>query len=366
MGLGMAILAIGRPYEGLLVCLPAIAALCWCLAKKPHPPMSVLIRRGAPAMALLAFAVAFMGYYDHRVFGSVLTPPYAVNRAAYAVAPHFLWQSPRPEPVYRHKVMRELYTGWELDWFKKSRTPSGLLQMNAFKLAWAESFFIGFALLPPFVMLPRALRDRRMRFLAIAALVFTIGLAVETWLIPHYTAPFTAGLYALLLQSMRHLRAWRPAGRPSGLFLVRAIPVLCLALAGLRLYAHPLHLYLAPDTFSTRAWFGTEPLGLARAHVLKELESQPGRQLALVRYSPDHNVVNDWVYNAPDIDNARVVWAREMDPASNQELFRYYKDRTVWLIEPDATPPIVSLERSDGLSSSLRPVGNRPQTGLRQ
>jgi hypothetical protein len=58
----------------------------------------------------------------------------------------------------------------------------------------------------------------------------------------------------------------------------------------------------------------------------------------MVRYSPDHNPIDEWVYNAPDIDDAKVIWAREMDAANNLELIHYYKDRNVWLLEPDANP----------------------------
>ncbi len=314
MALGMAILANSRPYEGLLVCVPAVAALCWWFSKEPHPAWSLLMRRIAPSAALLIATLAFMGYYDYRVFGNVLTPPYKVDRDTYASAPHFWWQSARPEPVYRHKVIRDLYQHWELDWYKKSRSFTGFVQMNVLKLAWAESFFLTFALLIPIVMLPRALRDRRIRFLAIAGGVFAGGLAIETWLIPQYVSPFTAGLYALLIQSMRHLRAWRPSGQPSGVFLVRAIPAMCVLLALARVYAGPLHLRLARDTFSTEAWFGTRPLGLARANILAQLESLPGDQLVLVRYSSKHNVVDDWVYNSPDIDASKVVWAQRDGP----------------------------------------------------
>jgi hypothetical protein len=46
-------------------------------------------------------------------------------------------------------------------------------------------------------------------------------------------------------------------------------------------------------------------------------------------------------YNRADIDRARVVWARELDPAANSKLLNYYAGRTVWLFEPDATPPFI-------------------------
>jgi hypothetical protein len=57
--------------------------------------------------------------------------------------------------------------------------------------------------------------------------------------------------------------------------------------------------------------------------------------LLMVRYSEDHNIHDEWVYNGADIDGSRVVWARELDPEQNAKLFAYYKDRDVWLVEPD-------------------------------
>ena len=41
------------------------------------------------------------------------------------------------------------------------------------------------------------------------------------------------------------------------------------------------------------------------------------------------------MYNSADIDRAKVVWAMDMGAAGNQELIDYYKDRQVWLVEPD-------------------------------
>jgi hypothetical protein len=76
--------------------------------------------------------------------------------------------------------------------------------------------------------------------------------------------------------------------------------------------------------------------------MLAKLKSYPGRQLAIVRYSPDHTPFDDWVYNAADIDKSEVIWAREMDAPDMEELLRYFKDRTVWLVEPDCDPPKLS------------------------
>jgi hypothetical protein len=76
--------------------------------------------------------------------------------------------------------------------------------------------------------------------------------------------------------------------------------------------------------------------------VLQTLQHSPGQHLAVVRYSKTHNFDHEWVYNSADIDASKVIWAREMDPQSNQELLHYFKNRHIWLIEPDQSPPRIS------------------------
>jgi hypothetical protein len=49
----------------------------------------------------------------------------------------------------------------------------------------------------------------------------------------------------------------------------------------------------------------------------------------------DSAPLDEWVYNQSDIDHAKVIWARDMGSAGNLELIRYYRDRSVWLVEPD-------------------------------
>ena len=244
-----------------------------------------------------------------------------------------LWQAARPSPEYRHKVMHDFYAIWEMSDFRVVRTMSGFVEKSTQKIATGVLFFCGFALLiPSVIMLPRLFRDRRMRYPLVAGAVFALGLGVNAWFFPHYAAPFTAGIYVLLLQCMRHLRQWRPAG----LALVRYASLVCLMLAGFRVFAEPLGLAIHrwPPM-----WYGTAPLGLARANVAAQVETLPGKQLVIVRYAPEHAPFDDWVYNAADIDASKVVWAREYE---TETLLRYFRDREVWLVEPDASPPKVS------------------------
>ncbi len=337
LALGIALLATTRPYEGLLLCVPSAWFLARWLWRSQGQVHRRLLASAALPIIVLVGAGSGMAYYDHCAFGHASTLPYTVDRATYAIAPYYVWQHARPEPLYHHASLRSFYRDSELKAYDAIHTASGFVPQTLIKVVRTFVFFAGFALLPPLIMVRRALMDRRIRFLVICTLVLAPGMVIEIFLIPHYLAPFTAAFYAIGLQCMRHLRVWRPGGRPVGLGMVRGCVVLCVTLAAIRLCSRPLHITIRqwPASQWSAMWFGPEHFGIERAAIEDTLSRSPGRQLAMVRYSSGHNSMDEWVYNFPDIDKAKVIWAREMDEASNAELIRYYHDRNVWLVQPD-------------------------------
>jgi hypothetical protein len=203
----------------------------------------------------------------------------------------------------------------------------------------AGTFFFAVALLPPFVMLPKIVFDRRIRSLLIIALFISLGIVVNAFYFPRYSAPAIGILYAVMIQCMRHFRTVTMSGEPVGRFMIRIIPVICLVVGGLRLGAQPLHIRFDG---TPALWYGLGPLGMPRAIVASDIQMRPGKHLLIVRYAPNHRCFDEWVYNDPDIDGAKVVWAREMSQESDRRLIRYFKDRQVWLVEPDKDPPALS------------------------
>jgi hypothetical protein len=345
LAVGVILLATTRPYEGILICLPvAVVLVRWLFFGKNRPTATVLLRHMPVPLALIIAAGTWMAYYNYRAFGSPLTLPYTLNRNTYAIAPYFVWQSQRPEPVYRHEAMRRFYHVHELTDFEKIHTLSGFVPKTLLKAMRALLFFSGITLLVPIIMLRLVLRDRRIRFLVLCVLVLMAGMLIQIFLIPHYLAPFTAAFYAIGLQAMRHLRLWSPDGQPVGMTLVRLAVTACFLLAIVRSFAGPLHLRLIewPASEWVGVWYGPGHFGTERAHIEAGLEQLPGKQLVIVRYSPEHYSMDEWVYNAPDIDRSKVIWAREMDAANDLELIRYYKDRNVWLVQPDKQPAEIS------------------------
>jgi hypothetical protein len=332
MGVGLAILANTRPYEGLVFGLTVAAAMiAWFLGKDASARKPLLTRVVAPLLAILALSALATGYYYSRVTGNPFRFAYEVNRDTYAITPYFLFQSPHPEPVYHHADMRAFYE-WELATdFLPTQSATGIVAKIWDKFLRLWRFYLGPAMTIPLFALGALFRDRRMRWPLLALAVFLLALFPETWDLPHYFAPMTALLYLVLLQGMRYLRLWKWHGQPAGAALVRSIAVVSCAMLIIRVAAVAAH---APVD-------GAWPRGnLGRRQLVSELNNLPGQHLVIVRYgdNPGVNRALELVYNAADIDHARIVWARDMG-ANNLELIRCFRDRHVWLVNGSESPP---------------------------
>ena len=73
--------------------------------------------------------------------------------------------------------------------------------------------------------------------------------------------------------------------------------------------------------------------------MVASLEKTEGKKLVIVRYERGHNPHVEWVYNGADIDNAKIVWARQMTLAQDKQLIEYFKGRQTLLLNADAHPP---------------------------
>jgi hypothetical protein len=352
LALGLVLLANSRPYEGLVLgCSIAVAMLVWALSRNA-PPAQVIVRRLIVPVALILLAAgSAMAYFFWRTTGSPVRMPYQVNRATYGIAPYFIWQTPNAHQVYQHAVMRDYYVNDELAVYQRMLSIGGFARETAVKLLITWGFYIGPVLTIPLFTLPWILRDRRIRWLLLAGAASLTGTAVVSFFIPHYTATITAVFMAVVVQGMRHLRAWRPEGEPVGRALVRATVATSVLLVG-------LHAWIA----GTRGGGSIQATGLERARVLRQLEASSQKQLVLVRYRPDHDPLQEWVYNGADIDGSKVVWARDMGTEKNQELIRYYGGRQAWMLEADEKPP--KLESYRGGEPGIEAPQNTPTISL--
>jgi hypothetical protein len=353
MGLGLGLLVDTRPYESLFFCFPiTVALLVWMFGRKSPRLGRTLSHFALPVGLLLAIALGATGYYFWRVTGSPFRIPYQVNMATYHLV-YFPWEKLRAPAEYHHEVMRQFYQGdpvvgqYRLAHEHPIRT--FLLKPVPFLL-----FYLGPALALPFTAWFAIRRrgkfgrsrfrfpiSRKSRFLLLVCGATFVGLSLTIYLPPaHYSAALTAAVYALALQAMRSLYLWRPERRPAGKFLVRVLPLICFVMLPLRAAAP--WLAAPPPATAVHTWYSADFHNLDRARILKQLQGETGRHLVLVRYQPDHEILQEWVYNGADIDGSKVVWARDMGAEKNGELIDYYKDRRVWLLEADDKPSKLS------------------------
>ena len=348
LSLGMAILANSRPYEGFvfsaLICL---TLLVFAITRSAEVWRTYLTRVGLPWFALMMVLSAQVGYYNYRITGSVLRMPYVVCEETYGISPLFIFQKEKPEPAYRHAELRALQEDY-LRFFRAQRaSASALIKATGVKIhTILESCMWSRLLLVPLLAALWAIRrDRWLRLSIPGGVLFSAAMLLGTWALPHYAAPAAGVFIALVITSMRRLKVWSPCGRRSGLLLVRGTLCLCALSSFL-----PIWRLTHRDI---NRW------DFQRAHLLHRLESEPGSHLVFVHYRPDHNPHREWVYNAANIDRAKVVLARIMSPEQNAALRESFADRRLWLIEADANPATLTPLESSASLPRVHPLPTR-------
>src|SRR5260370_3587801 len=125
----------------------------------------------------------------------------------------------------------------------------------------------------------------------------------------------SGGVVGVILVAMRRLQAWEARGRGTGAALNRAVVVVCLLSFAIRAVAAGRGWELPRS--DAPAWHQLAPKSFGRAALVAKLKGLPEKQLVIVRYASHHDLFDEWVYNDADIDNSKIVWAREMNPAEN-------------------------------------------------
>ena len=363
MGLGLAVLANSRPYEGLVLSVPVAAVfIVWLFRRRRISWRISLQRIILPLTLVLILAAAGMGYYFWRVTGNPFRMPQEVDRDTYAMAPYFLWQSPRTLPVYHHEALRDLYINYELDLYQQTRSLGTLIGIWLLRGLSFWFFYLGPLLTLPLIFalatVPYGFTwkdfDWRTKFLFFGTAVSIAGLAIEVFFYPHYAAPMTGLVYIAVLRAMSRLRGLRWHNKPIGMPLTRIVPVTALLLLILRIVLSNSMTF--PDELWS--WYNARSVTTYRATIENQLHTYGGKQLVIVRFNPGSQSKYEWVYNDADIDHAKILWAWDMGSVANQELIGYYNDRHVWLVEPNEQYPRLSpypVANSIPLPSVLSP-----------
>jgi hypothetical protein len=325
-GLGVAIIGYTRPFEGLAVAVPAAVGIAIAMFRGKTP-----LWLGVPATAVVLAGVLGLLAYSKAVSGDPLKTPYAVNQATYGWPMTLPWFHP-PEVQFRHEELRRYYD-YEKDVLDRNRTPFELLKNSTLKGQEVWRFYFGPALSIAFVMFPQVWRSRRLRLLWIAAGLTVLAALIETGSSPHYAAAGTSGFLALLVECFRRLRGARRQ-------LVFLAPLIMVLIVCVRVGLGAMHLPFTQKV-NFQSWCCVKPGNPNKARILAMLNSTDGKHLALVKPKADPDNVFQWIYNDADIDASKVVWARDMGADGNRALLEYFRDRKIWVVDPNVEPATI-------------------------
>jgi hypothetical protein len=343
LGIGMLLLMNTRPFEGLLLTAAALVYLALGVSRAAWAQIAV------PAGLILSAGLTFIGFYNWRVTGHPLQMPYEVNRDTYGW-PENLGFLPIKHVTSRHQALRDMYAK-EIAHRDIYNSWHAFLDSLDIRVLENWSFFCGPVLTIPLLLLPKVFLDRRTRpLVVILALMLGVNL-FQMVLYPYHLGPTVPVLFAIIAQGSRHVYVLLSRAKPArGMAFALLLP-LCVVLAStLKLTAGQLQI---PVSY----WeHGAETHSAARAYIQDWLSRRPSKQLVIVHYSSKHSPDQEWVYNGADIDHSKVVWAREMDLKSDQQLIGYFQDREVWLLNADVKPEHVQPYNADANLCTLDPA----------
>ncbi|HTQ55498.1 MAG TPA: hypothetical protein VMI94_13615 [Bryobacteraceae bacterium] len=314
LGAGLAIHLLTRPYESIFL---LASVLLFCL-----PGWKKLVRPLATAALVVVPAVGLTLIQNKQVTGAWLTLPYTLSQYQYGVPAALTFQA---NPAPHRTLTREQELDYRMQLSFRGERPE-TFGSYAGRLWYRVRYYRFFFMAPLYLVLPLfllALREARFARVAGCLALFALGVNFFPAFQYHYVAGVTCLFVLVSIVGLERLTRISPLA-------ARVIYLLCVAQFGLE---------FGFACASGNPWLLELRNPERRVAVGRQLAQVPGKQLVFVRYWPRHIFQDEWVYNAADIDGARIVWARDLGDAEDQRLLRYYPDRAAWLLEPDAQPP---------------------------
>lgn len=320
--LGSALLVLTRPYEGSLVAIPCGLAILWKLHGVSMRRLTFLVSGTA---VILAATLSWLSFYNWRSTGNPLLLPYKINYIQYHITGPFVFSPLHKVPVYHHQLMKEAYMQMELKTYHLLKS-APLRFMNLKMKVYYHTFIRGFGLVFLFGLFVLWKRKSIRWIPGFVFIIFCLGTIMVAWFpYPQYGAPAAALFFLLIAYGLFHLRHMQ-FGRFSGAQLLRGFLFAQIILTASIFYQQMEHRSCAPGL-----WYAD----VERPRVEKLLLQSPGKHLVLVRYSPDHPRLQEWVYNEANLRKARIVWARSTDFDDDRKLIAAFPGRQVWVLEPD-------------------------------
>ncbi len=327
LGAGLVVLANSRPFEGLVLSCPLLAVL----VVRTLRARATTFRAVVPLFAVLATALAAMGYYNFAVTGRAWEMPYTEHVRQYDVYPMLWFMPPHAEPIYASRWLREVHVVWSRQDYLKLRTLRGFFEVSGQRL-WRlfESDTRPLVLLPGLVAGIFLWRDGRRGTLIAALMLMIAAVLCETWYQPHYAAPLVPVVFLLTVAGLEKI--WRTSGKAGGLARSLVVSVVAGYVAGVSLFLITQRSVPAHRT--------------GRADIVSAYpQMRSGRQLVFVRYLPGHLPDDEWVYNGANLALQQIVWAQDRGTDSDERLLEAFPGRSAWLLRVGS---VLRLDRYAG------------------
>jgi hypothetical protein len=403
-GLGAAILANSRPYEGMVLCLACAPVLAWWLLSgmaKEHRHRLVAWC-GAFAVVIAAGTVASAAF-NQAVTGDWKTLPWALYQEQYNTCGPFRWQATDRIPARRLETrLRAFFEDRGPLCPGKSGEPKAgvtaiVRDIRRALIAVPGQFLIDL----DFKLLGTAKRwysrTRIVEYTCVAVIIAltawllltakrwgrlheglglhvltTVAAAAVWWDFPHYRAPAACIYYFLAIYFFRWL-SLACAGtliprtvRPRHMALTSALFVLVVPsaigaaarnpddpLAGMpaRIPAQraqkssPSAARSSEEGLATNSGLPPAAALLSRAEVIRTLSAKERPTLGFVSYDPTVSLHREWVYNLADLGSLRVLLAHDLGQEHNRLLIADFPNRDVWGVH--VTPGGATLHHYD-------------------
>ncbi len=324
MGIGLAVLANTRPFEGLVLSLlPASLFVLTRRGRRACFSTEGLRRVTLPLAGVLLLCLALMALYNRATTTRWLEAPYTSYEKQYSPYPLFLTANKRDTPAYSSEPFRLYYGEWLSSAWERQQSASGWISFKMRGLLQAGQLYFGPILVLPLVLGGLRLRRRGVGYSLAAIAILLAALAGTVSIRPHYLGLVLAP--AMLLVTLGIATCWTLASRRfrrSRRWTVWVLGItLVAACTGERLW-------FWDDTNLKAA--ASRSVSLARPEIESTLSQAGGQHLVLVetgRYSSPHD---DWVFNGAELAEQSVVWARWLGPEQNAELLEAFPERRAW------------------------------------
>lgn len=318
-GLGAAVLALQRPYDGFVLILTLLAVLCSVLVRSRGfvGALSALLPSAAPVFLALAGSAV----YSYAVVLDPLDLPHVVYSRQHQQVGHFRFSPPSVPEIAPKGRLGQFHTRFGQE--RLAASGEGWIGYPDVALRLHLGFFLGPALLLALPLLVPLCSRRRvwLPFLVVAAGLAAYSLTSVGQIHAHYLAPFAPVLIFLIIGSLQRASEAPRFDATLGAAYVNGVVAACaltfLLSVGLRASANPLR----PEEFP-----------LARSIIQDRLLAEPGKDLVIVRYPSGFTGGQEWVYNDADLQQTDIVWAHDLGREKNDRLVARYADRSAWLL----------------------------------